>query len=185
MRSRTAFIAALAFLCGCPASRDKGDSVAAVPPPAVPPFYCERTITNYAWSYQHRGVYVDGAGAVFSYRHEREDQRLLRVHPDSLTEQALLARYAPGRTQIGSVAPAELAERYGQVAQARAGELSARTRRGADMGAIVRRCYLPDDAGVYREVLLRQTGDWERRNLSPAAAELSTWLDSIALRARQ
>ncbi|HEX2202755.1 MAG TPA: hypothetical protein VHG91_05645, partial [Longimicrobium sp.] len=56
--------------------------------------------------------------------------------------------------------------------------------RGADMGATVRRCFLPDASGVYREVLLRQTGDWERENLSPAAARLSRWLDSLALTAR-
>ena len=30
-----------------------------------------------------------------------------------------------------------------------------------------------------REVFLRQTGDWERDNRSPAAVRLAAWLDSL------
>lgn len=181
IRSRMGWAAALVVFGGCSTARagTVADGEAAS---AAASFYCERSHTNHAWSYQHRGFYVDGEGAVFSFRHGREHQPLLRVPLDSLTEQALLARYAPGRTRAGSVAPAEMAERHAQVLQARAGALSPRVRRGADMGGTVRRCYLPDEAGVYREVLLRQTGDWERENTAPAARELSRWLDSIALR---
>jgi hypothetical protein len=170
--------AALLLVSGCRSAR------AGTPSQAPQPFFCERSHTNFAWSYQHRGLYVDGGGQVFSFRHAREDRPLLQVHADSLTEQALLARYAPGRTRAGSVEAAEMAERYRLVLQAREGARTERSRRGADMGATVRRCYLPDSGGVYREVFLRQTGDWEQANTSPAAAQLSRWLDSLALRAR-
>lgn len=179
IRSRPGCAAALALLCGCHPARAGTVEAAS----GVPSFVCERSYTNHARGYQHRGVYVDGAGGVFGYRHAPADQRLLRVPADSLAGEALLARYAPGRTRVGTVAAAEMAERYGQVLRAREGALSPRVRRRADAGATVRRCYLPDGAGVYREVLLRQTGDWERENASPAAAELSRWLDSLALRA--
>ncbi|HEX6038830.1 hypothetical protein, partial [Longimicrobium sp.] len=151
--------------------------------PAVPPFYCERSHTNRARSYQHRGLYVDGDGAVFRFQHGRGDQALLRVPADSMTEQALLARFAPGRAPVDRVPAAEMARRYAQVLEARAGTQSPRQRRGADMGATVRRCFVPDEGGIYREVPLRQTGDWESRNTAPAAAELSAWLDSLAMRA--
>jgi len=148
------------------------------------PFFCERSHTNHAWGYRHRGIYVDGAGGVFRYVHGTADHRLLRVPADSLTEQALLARYAPGRRPMGTVPARQMAERYRQVVAASVGELSERVRRGADMGTTVRRCYLPDaSTGVYREVLLRQGGDWSRENRAPAAAQLSAWLDSLALRA--
>jgi hypothetical protein len=187
-RPRTSAIVLL--LCGCQPTRvDTMPRPDALPPtyaaPFVHPFFCERSYTNHARGYQHRGIYVDGGGAAFRYQHERDDSRLLRVPADSLTERALLARYTPGRTPIEPLMSAEMAQqRYAQVLQAREGALSDRTRRGADMGAIVRRCYLPDGAGVYREVLLRQTGDWERHNTSPAAVELSAWLDSLAFSAR-
>ncbi|HEX6368975.1 MAG TPA: hypothetical protein VF006_08580 [Longimicrobium sp.] len=151
---------------------------------AAQPFVCEHSTTNHAWSYTHRGIYVDSGGAVFSFQHGSDDHALLRVHADSMTEQALLARFAPGRTRVATVPAAEMAERYAQVLQAREGTLSEPRNLGADMGDTVTRCFLPDAAGVYREVLLRQSGDWERENTSPAAAELSAWLDSLALRVR-
>ena len=174
---------ALAILGGC-----RSAQAGAVPPPEPAPaaqsFFCERSHTNHARSYQHGGIYVDREGAVFSFQHGRGDQALLQVPADSVTEQALLARYAPGRTRVGTVEPAEMAERYAQVLQARTGTLTERRRRGADMGAAVTRCFLPDKSGIYREVVLRQTGDWQFENTSPAAAELAGWLDSLALRAR-
>jgi hypothetical protein len=173
------------LLCGC-RSASAGTAAPADTQPAQqqPSFYCERSHTNHARSYQHRGIYVDPQGEVFSFEHGRGDQALLQVPPDSMTEAALLARLTPGRARADTIAAAEMAQRYGQVLQARDGALSARRRRGADMGATVTRCFLPDAAGVYREVLLRQRGDWEQQNTSPAAAQLSEWLDSIALRVR-
>jgi hypothetical protein len=169
-------IAITVLLCGCRSA----SAAPADPHPAQEPFYCERSHTNHAWSYQHRGIYVDPRGGVFRFEHGRGDQALLRVPADSMTEQALLARFAPGRAPVGTVAPAEMAERYRQVVAAVGGELSERRRRGADMGATVSRCFLPDAAGVYREVFLQQSGDWEQQNLSPAAAKLDGWLDSLA-----
>lgn len=182
--SRLRTSAIILLLAGCQSAR-AGTVPSAETTAAAPSFFCERSYTNHARGYQHRGIYVDSAGAVFSFRHARGDQALLRVPADSLTERALLARYAPGRTHIEPLRSAETAQqRYRQVLQAREGARSERVRRGADMGAITRRCYLPDAAGVYREVLLRQSGDWERHNTSPAAAQLSAWLDSLAFRAR-
>lgn len=170
---RPSFAAALVLLSGC----------ASVPPPSAPrQFFCERSYTNFAWSYQHRGVYVDGDGGVFAFRHGRGDHELLEVDADSLTREALLARFAPGRVRVGEVAPAELAERYAQVLEAREGTLSARRRRGADMGATLRRCFVPDAGGVYREVLLRESGDFERENTAPEAVGVSRWLDSLGRR---
>ena len=183
MPSRLRSFAIILLLCGCQSAR-AGTPQPAENQPAARPFFCERSHTNFAWSYQHRGIFVDSGGAVFSFRHGRGDSRLLRVHADSMTEQALLARYAPGRTRAATVPAAEMAERYAQLLQARHGALSDRRRRGADMGSTVARCFLPDAAGVYREVLLRQTGDFQRENTSPSAAQLSRWLDSLALRAR-
>jgi hypothetical protein len=171
------------LLCGC-RSASAGTSAPADTPAQQPSFYCERSHTNHAWSYQHRGIYVDHEGAVFSFQHTRDDQALLQVPADSMTEAALLARYAPGRTRVDTVAAAEMAERYAQVQRARQGTLTERRRRGADMGATVTRCFLPDKAGIYREVVLRQTGDWQFENTSPAAAQLWEWLDSLALGAQ-
>jgi hypothetical protein len=173
-----------AVLCGC-RSASAGTPPPADPRPAQQPsFYCEHSHTNHAWSYQHRGIYVDPKGGVFRFEHERGDQALLNVPADSVTEQALLARFAPGRASVGTVAPAEMAERYRQVRAAVDGERSERRGRGADMGDTVSRCFLPDTDGIYREVFLAQSGDWEQHNLSPTAAKLGHWLDSLAFQVR-
>lgn len=172
--------AALAAIAGCTSARAAAVADAETPA-ATQSIYCERSHTNHAWSYQHRGIYVDAAGSIFRFEHARGDQHLLRVPADSVTEQALLARFAAGRRQIGTVAAAEMARRRAQAMEARQGTLTERRRRGADMGATVRRCWLPGAEGVYREVLMRQTGDWEFENRSPAARELSAWLDSLSM----
>ena len=169
----------LVLVGGCRAAQ--AGTVAAVQQPRM---YCERSHTNQAWSYHHQGIYVDPDGGVFAFEHAPGDQALLRVPADSMMERALLARYAPGRRQVGTVPAAELAQRHAQAAEARTGTLSERTSRGADMGDTVNRCWLPDAGGVYREVVLRHRGDWEFENRSPAAAQLSRWLDSLALRVR-
>ncbi|HEX2205213.1 MAG TPA: hypothetical protein VHG91_18030, partial [Longimicrobium sp.] len=96
MKARLA--AALVLLCGCSSARAASVETA----PAPPPFFCERSHTNHAWSYQHRGIYVEGAGGVFAFRHGPGDQALLRVPADSMTEAALLARWAPGRAPAGT-----------------------------------------------------------------------------------
>jgi hypothetical protein len=175
---RTATI--LLLVGGCRSAR-----AAANVDPQTRSFFCERSHTNHAWSYQHRGIYVDGAGSVFRFEHTDADQHLLRVPADSMTEQALLARYAPGRRQVGTVTAAEMERRHAQAVEARDGTFSERMNRGADMGDAVWRCWLPDTTGIYREVVLRQDGDWEFENRSPAASELSRWLDSLALRLRE
>jgi hypothetical protein len=177
--SRRWSVAFLLLLAGCQSAR-AGTGPSAREASSAARFYCERSHTNHARAYEHRGIYVDPEGAVFSFRHGRDDHALLQVPADSLTEQALLARYAPGRTPAGTVAPEEMAERYAQLLQTRGGTLTERRRRGADMGATVTRCFLPDKAGIYREVVLRQTGDWQFENTSPAAAQLWEWLDSLA-----
>lgn len=170
--------ALLVIVGGCRTAR----AGTAAPVPEQTRLYCELSHTNHAWSYQHEGIYVDPDGGVFRFEHAPGDQALLRVPTDSMTEQALLARYAPGRRRSGTVAAAELARRRAQAAEARTGTLSERTSPGADMGDTVNRCWLPDAGGVYREVVLRHRGDWEFENRSPAAAELSRWLDSLAMR---
>lgn len=116
-RSTRLRVAAQVLLGGCPSAR-AGTAPASETSSAAQPFFCERSYTNHAWSYQHRGVYVDAAGEVFSFRHGRDDQPLLRVPADSLTERALLARYAPGRARVGGVPVAEMAERRAQVPRA-------------------------------------------------------------------
>ena len=187
IRSTLRSAAVVLVLGGC-RSASAGAAPPADPPvdaqPSRQAFYCERSYTNFARGYQHRGIYVDPSGGVHRYRHGRADAPLLRVPADSLTERALLARYAPGRGSAGTVAPAEMAQRYQDVLAAREGARTGRVRRMADAGATVRRCWLPDAGGVYREVFLRQTGDWEQASRAPAATRLSGWLDSLALMAR-
>ena len=101
-----------------------------------------------------------------------------------MATKVVMEALSPTVSDTGTVAPAEMAQRYQDVLAAREGARTERVRRMADAGATVRRCWLPDAGGVYREVFLRQTGDWEQASRAPAATRLSAWLDSLALMAR-
>ncbi|HEU4882543.1 MAG TPA: hypothetical protein VFT45_09870, partial [Longimicrobium sp.] len=82
--SRLRSAAFLLFLAGCQSAR-ASTAPSAEETPAAAQFYCERSHTNHAWSYQHRGIYVDPQGGVFQFEHGRGDQQLLQVPADSVT----------------------------------------------------------------------------------------------------
>ncbi len=142
--------------------------------------FCERSYTNFAWGFQHRGIYVDSEGDVFRYEYQRDDRVWSPKQPDSPTEQELEDKYNHGRKAIGKVGPQELHEKYRLVEPASRGRLSKHVQRGADQGESVSRCYLLDAAaGRYKEVELKVAGDWSYENPAPSAKELTKWLESL------
>jgi hypothetical protein len=99
---------------------------------------------------------------------------------DSIPHDELEARYAQNRTETAVVSPDKLTSVRAQVAVAANGRFSEKQRRANDRGAIRSVCYLPDvGRRGYQAVELTVTGDVEYRNLSPAAAELSSWLATL------
>ena len=142
--------------------------------------YCERSYTNFAWGYQHNGIYVDAEGNLYSYSYQRSDKPWSPKQGDTPTAEELEDKYSHGRKLIRKIEPQELQAKLKLLAAARNGQLSKRKQSGADMGSNVCRCYVFDEtANRYKDVFLRVQGDWSYENLAPSAKTLADWLESL------
>jgi len=153
-------------------------------PTAVSDFYCENSYTNFAAGYQHSGTYVDGQGRVFAFGSESPDSTVKPwqpKQPDLPTQQELEAKYNHDRHQVGTIDAATLTQVRRWLADARNGSLSKKAQRGADRGSIASQCWIREGSrDGYREIELAIDGDWSYTNTTPAAAELTRWLQSLA-----
>jgi hypothetical protein len=141
--------------------------------------FCEKSYTNFAWGYQHRGVYVDPQGNLYSYASAAGDKPW-SPETGSPTEQELERKYSRGRKLIRKIDPQELLEKYRLVEPATKGQFSKRVQEGADRGEIVSQCYSFDAAtGRYKEVEFKVEGDWSYENVAPSAKALAQWLESL------
>ena len=170
-------LAGVAVLRGAPpdryASATQGEG------PRVQRFLCERSYTNFAWGYQHNGIFVDREGHVYRFDVPRTRLKDQPTGP-AYTEAELETKYGPSPTLLRTVPREDLLEMIRLIPSAARGTYSARTSAGADRGALVSACYVFDpDTGLYRDVELDVKGDWEYRNLSPEAQKLATWLESL------
>ena len=161
-----------------PPDRTSGTATTA-PNEIVQRFVCERSYTNFAWGYQHSGIYVDREGGVYRFPVEN------RVRPRPLqhanpTEAEMEAKYGQSVALIGRVPADALLAMFRLIPAAAKGGHSERVSASRDRGAFVSACYLFDAAEKrYREVELDVKGDWEYRNLAPEAETLTKWLASL------
>ena len=152
----------------------------------TPKIYCERSYTNFAWGYQHNGIYVDAEGNLYNYSYQRSDKPWSPKQSEVPTAQELEDKYSHGKKLIRKIEPQELQAKFNLLAAARQGQLSKRKQSGADMGSNVCRCYVFDEANSrYKEVELRVQGDWSYENLAPSAKELADWLEALRVRAEK
>lgn len=143
-----------------------------------PKIYCERSYTNFAWGYQHHGIYVDPAGNLYRYSYQPKDKPWSPKQEAAPTAEELEEKYSHGRKLIRKLAPQEWQDKSNLVAAASKGKLSERRQRGADMGANVCRCYVAEGQG-FKQVELQVQGDWSYENLAPSAKLLANWLESL------
>jgi hypothetical protein len=162
-----------------PPPSDAAAGTTTAPNEIVQRFVCERSYQNFAWGYQHSGIYVDREGSV--YRFPVED----RARPGPLqqpnpTEAEMEAKFGQSVALIGRVPADELLAMFRLIPAAAKGGYSERVSASRDRGAFVTACYLFDAAEKrYREVELDVKGDWEYRNLAPEAETLTKWLASL------
>jgi hypothetical protein len=143
-------------------------------------FVCERSYSNFAWGYQHSGIYVDREGVVYQFNVRVTRYPKLAQGP-GWTESELDNKYGPDRKPLRTVPASELRAMYDLIPAAANGQLSKKVQAGADMGATVSACYLFDPVSQrYREVELEVAGDWKYRNVAPEATKLAAWLASLA-----
>jgi len=138
----------------------------------------EVTYTNYAWGYNHRGMYVDSAGRIHTFTWPRSGEHWEPRESETYTDAELAAKYAPGAMSGGSVQPDSLNAMLDQMRSASEGSFSDTTRPMADAGVTRSSLYLYDPAeGTYRRIPLRQRGDFRFDNLAPSARTLADMLE--------
>lgn len=169
MRYFSLFVLLLSVSFSAPAQK------AATQPPKI---YCERSYTNFAWGYQHHGIYVDPQGNLYSYSYQPKDKPWSPKQEAAPTAAELEEKYSHGRKLVRQLAPQEWQDKRKLVAAASKGKLSERKQSGADMGSNVCRCYMAEGAG-FKQVELRVQGDWSYENLAPSAKVLATWLEAL------
>jgi hypothetical protein len=173
---KTALVLVAVGALGVAAQSGSSQSVARIPQR----FVCERSYTNFAWGYQHSGIYVDREGVVYQFNVRVAGYPKLPHGPDR-TESEMENKYGPDTKVLRTVSASELRAMYELIPAAAKGPLSKRVSAGADRGASVSACYLFDPgSNRYREVELEVVGDWTYRNLAPEARKLAAWLASLA-----
>ncbi len=150
------------------------------PPLNTNKVYCEQSYTNFAWGYQHHGIYVDTEGNLYSYSYQPKDKPWSPKQDNAPTAQELEDKYSHGKKLIRKIEPQEFQAKLKLLASASQGQMSKRKQSGADMGSNVCRCYVSDAAGQsYKQIELRVQGDWSYENLAPSAKALADWLESL------
>jgi hypothetical protein len=133
---------------------------------------------NHAWGYSHEGYIIDSSGYVRRYKLPKNwhfadstgyisqsemNENLLQLDTvSSIVRKGLLLKY------------------FSMVSAASEGKLSKPVNRMFDAGATRYSGYLYNsETGKYKQVLIRQEGDWSIENTSPEANEIYTWLKNI------
>ena len=139
--------------------------------------FLESEYMNNSWGYAHWGWVIDTAGNIVSYDIGKSGNDWRGNPGGYYTEQELLAKVDHCDTLRGSIPSDTLLWLRGLAATV--GETYSDTLRvGADMGALVRSCYIFDpDSSKYHQVVLRVTGDYQYHNTSPGAVALADWID--------
>ena len=138
-------------------------------------------LVNSAWGYVLKGTYVDNQGNVVSYDHSFERWPPESYRPrNGFTLEELKEKYIAPSDTIAKVDKETLLDMLSLIEEASLGEISKGERTGFDMGTFAHVCYRYDQStGRYTEVLLSETGDYTRTNLSDAAVQLVNWLDAV------
>lgn len=156
------------------------------PTPTPQKVYCERSYTNFAWGYQHKGIYLDPQGNLYSYSYQPKDKPWSPKQDDAPTATELEDKYSHGRKLIRKLDSQEWQAKIRLLTAASNGQMSKRKQSGADMGSNVCRCYVVDAAGQkFKQVELRVQGDWSYENLAPSAKMLADWLESLSASAEK
>ena len=133
---------------------------------------------NHAWGYAHSGIVIDSAGKVGYFRLPGNWHS-----PDSLgyiCESDMDDNYRQLNVVQRTVTKEGLLKYYGMLPDASQGKLSKPYNRMFDAGVTVYSgfLYLPS-LKKYKQVLIKQWGDWQIDNYSQEAEEIFKWLKSV------
>jgi hypothetical protein len=141
--------------------------------------YFQYEYVNYAWGYNHSGFTVTPSGEIYKFD---KTTPWVFAEKGQIQLSDLLKNISLSVKAETLISKTEMQSYLALATIAKTGTLSAAVSRGADMGAMVCKVFVPDESNpqkVYNEVILTQTGDWEKHNLKSEAAVISNWLTSL------
>ena len=161
---------------GAAGSGGHGGSTSVIGPPFEQEILFEVAYSNFAWGTQSTGWYLTREGALYRYDTGLDDVGDLLRRSETMTYEAVTAKYGAAPELVGSVDTAELFAMHARLAEARRGALVA-SASCLDAGESEAVGWLYEEAGsTYSPVLLGVSGDITVENTAPAAAELLAWL---------
>jgi len=147
----------------------------------VADYYYQYEYVNHAWGFNHSGFTISPAGEVFSFD---------KTTPWMFAENNKLSNADLKKNIAASVKVDTLINRseldiYNQLAfAAKSGKLSEPVQRGADMGEIICKIFVPDNTdpqNSFNEVILTKNGDFDQYNLAPESAVIAEWLSKLKI----
>jgi hypothetical protein len=146
---------------------------------------CEVSYLNHAWGFQHSGVYIDPTGSVGEFNYAAKDSQWAPNRGQPLTQGDLREKYLPGNKVIGKVCPDQMIWLRTELNKVRYSPVSEPTHAASDAGMNYTQCWIfTSDAAPGQNVRLRETGDFESRNLAETAPALANWIEAVAQDAR-
>jgi|GEM_PF-1827060 len=128
---------------------------------------------NFAWGYKLYGMYIDKWGDIYSYRYPAGSSPWYPASFDSLTEAELRAKYDSTPTFVGRVDLATLKSMRALIPGAATGTMSDPYCQCKDGGGTEYLAYVySPKTKYYKRVILYETGNCARKNLSDEADSL-------------
>jgi hypothetical protein len=134
---------------------------------------------NHAWGLAWNGLVIDSEGDIYAYDHSHESWSA--AGNDSFTETDLRTKYEHEARYIGRIDEATIVLQFSRISYV--GDFFLNPNQAcADAGSLTYRAFAYEStSGLYRPLLLREEGDFPRRNVSDAAEGLATWLRTLVL----
>ena len=145
-------------------------------------YYFQYEYSNYAWGSNHSGFTVTPSGEVYKFN---TTTSWVFAQNGKISSTDLLKNISLSIKADMLISKTEMQSYFALASIAKTGALSTPVSRGADMGAMVCKVFVPNDSDpqkVYDELILSQTGDSEMHNLKQEAAVLADWLTSLHLK---
>ncbi|PJA06393.1 MAG: hypothetical protein COX71_02520 [Flavobacteriales bacterium CG_4_10_14_0_2_um_filter_35_18] len=134
---------------------------------------------NFAWGKVHTGFLIDSVGNVFCYNLPQHWNNIDSLN--QISEQAMDANLSQTNGVCLTVNLAELKSKLPLLSNASRATTTKPKNEMNDAGVSYYLGYtFNNQTKIYKQVLLKQTGDWAINNNSKAAEDLETWLFSIS-----
>jgi len=133
---------------------------------------------NYAWGFQHSGFIIDTEGNILEYN---KPEKWNFPGNDNILTQAEIEENLQSCTPSGQKVPVNELQKFSKyIDNIAASKISARRRKGADMGSQIYYCFQYSEGnGEYRATIIKTEGDFESENLNFYSKRTIDWLKSI------